>query len=623
MFYPGKTAYKRAAGCGNWGRRTAGGASTHTMYQLGYQAGSSAWNKLHPTPGHTYLLLPGEQYKLESPQNPDPAYVQGWHDGWAAAASAGSTHSPGMPVAFDTRPALARSHRTVGGPGTHGAHQAETILVLYFSADGPCVCALDTSNGTLVNMGDWPVQGGYAVAGDGQTVCLNDVCGLNMGHAYALYGDLGIGPHLGPVSTNATGHAALTLPAAKTAAGCGRSRPKLPASYVAALQAQGQQVLAAEEAAKTAQGSARVPGPFETPFAGVFHNFPPPQVMFDDAAAMMQDAFYDPYADGHGTIYDEEMRAFQELQSNQWQRMAWAEQQAGIAAQPMVAPAVANEVKQEHDVPKKDATKKASGMYLPTGTPLPPVAATYGQRTRYVQGSGGSRPSGLTFPRRHAAGANLDPAKVAIVERGIWPAFSNNETDEIDWTQLDVGPYQVMVTNEPLAVSGLRLPTNMVESIEIANALHALPITPVVSDARWHASDRATAFGNGFGGAAAINDPAQVIGWNEKHPPAGQFSDGFWKETVIVPGLVERGKGALAQYGGRKTTAVDSAMWQEGKPGGHDEHYKDYSNTPTYMGRIALKNGAQVDLLDELAAGCELGGPIPAWLVAKFRGGAV
>jgi hypothetical protein len=203
----------------------------------------------------------------------------------------------------------------------------------------------------------------------------------------------------------------------------------------------------------------------------------------------------------------------------------------------------------------------------------------------------------------------------------ILASFNDRQVDPPGWSPLTIGAYEISVTNEPLTVDGLRQPTSMADAIEIAKGLQALPITPAVSDARWkEAANTGTRIPGGAGigdpGGAKINDPDQVRRWNQKFPNTGGFSDGFWKESVIVPGLVETGPGGLAQYGFRNP---DGSCVQHGTPGPHDQLYADYSNTPTYMLRAAKKNGQDVDLLDELAHGCPLGGPLPAWLVQKLR----
>jgi hypothetical protein len=141
-----------------------------------------------------------------------------------------------------------------------------------------------------------------------------------------------------------------------------------------------------------------------------------------------------------------------------------------------------------------------------------------------------------------------------------------------------------------------------------------------VSDARWAQGEKVVSQGLNDKSGAIWNDPSQVQRYNATiGPNTGRLRDGYQKEGVLVPNLAVTGRGALAQYGLRKSTA--GATFENGGPSNHDENYKDYTNTPNYMSFSALKNGVAVDLRDELALGCALGGPLPAWQIQKFRGG--
>jgi len=217
-------------------------------------------------------------------------------------------------------------------------------------------------------------------------------------------------------------------------------------------------------------------------------------------------------------------------------------------------------------------------------------------------------------PRR--AQGVMDPK--SIITRGILPAVQEGSNDEIKYCQVTVGEYEIMITCEPIAVGGLRLPTSMGEEYAISNILGALPLTKVVSDARWTQGEKIVSNGIGDKSGAVWNDPSQVTRYNATiGPNTGKLRDGYQKEGVLVSNLQPSGRGALAQYGLRNNTTGDT--YENGAPSGHDENWKDYSNTPNYMSRKALKNGEPVDLLDELAVGCSLGGPLPTWLVAKFQ----
>ena len=218
--------------------------------------------------------------------------------------------------------------------------------------------------------------------------------------------------------------------------------------------------------------------------------------------------------------------------------------------------------------------------------------------------------------------------QVATVKRGIAAAVTNGDMDDPTWTQVTVGPdasgvsYDVMVTNEPLAVGGLRLPTSYRDAITVANLMHALPITPAVSDVRWATMLKVPAQPLNDPKGAIMNDPGQVVRYNARiGPNDGQPKDGYWKELVLVPGLATSGPRSMAQYGFR---LADGTMYEHGGPSNHDALYKDYSDTPTYMGRTATRHDPDgstttVDLLDELAGATAFGPPIEAWLLDKFR----
>jgi hypothetical protein len=202
-----------------------------------------------------------------------------------------------------------------------------------------------------------------------------------------------------------------------------------------------------------------------------------------------------------------------------------------------------------------------------------------------------------------------------IVAHGILNSWNEGLVDNLTWTTIPVNEYQIVVLDEPLSVKGLRLPTSANEAYEIAKSMKALPLTPVVSDARWNYSGTHKVEARPLG-IANFNDPTQVIQYNALiGPKTGVLTDGYQKEVVLSSKLQPLGRGALAQYGFRKP---GGATWEHGGPSNHDENYKDYSLLPTYMSRAATKNGVPVDLLNELTAGCSLGGPLPQWLVNKL-----
>ena len=221
----------------------------------------------------------------------------------------------------------------------------------------------------------------------------------------------------------------------------------------------------------------------------------------------------------------------------------------------------------------------------------------------------------------HSASAPSAPApseeELEIVKKGILAAVREGDYDAPAWTQLTVGDYDIMVMNEPLSVHGLRLPASLDDAIEVAKVLDAIPITPQISEARWANAKHifAKPLDPPKGG---LHDLVQVVEYNQKiGPNTGELTDGYWKEQVIVPGMKPEGRGSMAQYGFHDS---ETHMFQSGGPGAHERAYKDYSLTPTYVGRKALKGGVEVDLVDELAEGGPLGGPLPAWLVERLNG---
>jgi hypothetical protein len=231
--------------------------------------------------------------------------------------------------------------------------------------------------------------------------------------------------------------------------------------------------------------------------------------------------------------------------------------------------------------------------------------------------------------------ATVTADQAADIKRGIVEAVKQGDFDAMNWSQIRVGDYDVMVLNEPIAVRGLRLPTSFDDAVQVGHMLNALPITQAISDARFANAKKVYAPSSGLGDprGALYNDPEQVVKYNAMMGPnTGELRDGFWKEVVLSERLQPKGRGSMAQYGFKTS---DSHMFEHGGPSNHDKTYKDYSDTPTYVSRRAIKYAPEgttfedgsafkeVDLLDELAAGSTLGGPLPDWLVQRLRTGEV
>lgn len=431
--------------------------------------------------------------------------------------------------------------------------------VIYAHPTGPQLCRVDQ-------------QGNLFADGD------PGPCGaLLVGHVY------GLGPgglvDLGNVGTDANGRATLTARAIKTAAGCGIlggcKRSKL--TYTGDMFA----------GAKTAGG----------------------------------EWGHDPNVGDHNLSYP--------VQSAPWGQNGNAWGDAGFDAPPLEVQIV----QPAPDEPMPMFDTMGYGMMLPQQSCPPPARKRIdgGQMVQLqsepdlgfysgfrAQGPGGFPVGETTAPRYAPVRRASGPSQADIVKKGIWQAFQDNQIDPYDWTNINVNGYTIVVMNEPLAVGGLRLPTSFMEQLEIAKALNALPVTKAISDARWAQAKQVLAQPIADPRGAVLNDPGQVIEYNKRiGPNTGEFRDGFWKESVLVAGLAPSGRGAMAQYGFRK---AGGGTFQGGLPGDHDERWKDYSNTPTYVGRQATFNGQTVDLLDVIANGGPLGGPIPQWLVNKLRG---
>ncbi len=250
--------------------------------------------------------------------------------------------------------------------------------------------------------------------------------------------------------------------------------------------------------------------------------------------------------------------------------------------------------------------------------------AAYGFDVRSAQGPGVGWGEVQDEHGKYVAGPGsvATPDQLAVIKRGVVEAVRQADYDRIDWTQIKVGDYDLMVMNEPISSHGLRLPTSFDDAVEVSKLLGALPITPVISDARWAQAKRVYARPlNDKTGALDYRTPGgadQVVRYNERiGPNTGEFRDGAWKELVVHPHLTESGRGSMAQYGFKDS---DTHMFEHGGPSNHDLHYADYSDTPTYVSRFALKSGAKTDLLDEYARGGPLTAAIPGWLVERLRG---
>lgn len=210
-----------------------------------------------------------------------------------------------------------------------------------------------------------------------------------------------------------------------------------------------------------------------------------------------------------------------------------------------------------------------------------------------------------------------------LLRRGIFGLWNDGLIDNFRWVPLTIGEYEVQVTADAATAYGLRIPASFNDVLAMAGAVRdIIPATKAIVDARWNQAAKRIVLEPIPGGAhrADGKDPIgiqQVQTWDERLGPVslGPLVDGGWKEWILEPGTNE---GQAVNYGLRR---ADGSVWQS--PGhGHDADWSDYSQLATFVRRKAKKNGVEVDLLDELAKGSSLGGPLPQWIVDKLNGGS-
>jgi len=233
---------------------------------------------------------------------------------------------------------------------------------------------------------------------------------------------------------------------------------------------------------------------------------------------------------------------------------------------------------------------------------------------------------GRAEPRTPAPPVASDHRLSALLKRGILGAWNDGLVDNFRWVPLRIGPYEIEVTADAASVHGLRMPASFEEILTMAGSVRdIIPPTRAIVDARWSNATRKIVVPPIAGGAkrADGSDPAgvaQVAQWHEKLGPIseGALVDGAWKEWILEPGLEPR---RPVNYGLRGKDGDPNAVWQS--PGhAHDSRWKDYSQLVGFVKREGKKNGQKVDLLDELAKGGPLGGPLPAWIIDRLNGGA-
>lgn len=194
-------------------------------------------------------------------------------------------------------------------------------------------------------------------------------------------------------------------------------------------------------------------------------------------------------------------------------------------------------------------------------------------------------------------------------------AWRTGKVDNFQWVSLRIGEYELQVAADCLAVNGIRLPVSFVNVIALCAKGDMLPNTKAICDARWiHGEKRIilrTRPPNNRGPDATL--VKEVKEWSGKIGPFSRsLIMGPWKEWVLDD---VKTPGNATNYG----------LWgPNGKPiqtlgHRHTDIHVDDSQMFAPVRRTAFKKGEKVDLLDELAKGCPLGGPLPKWLVEKLR----
>jgi hypothetical protein len=209
-----------------------------------------------------------------------------------------------------------------------------------------------------------------------------------------------------------------------------------------------------------------------------------------------------------------------------------------------------------------------------------------------------------------------------LLGRGIVGLWNDGLIDNFRWVPLRIGDYEIAVTADAAAAYGLRIPASFDAVLTMAGSVRdIIPPTKAIVDARWERAAKRIVLDPIPGGAhkADGKDPIgvqQVQEWDARLGPVspGPLYDGGWKEWILEEGIPEE---HAVNYGLRK---ADGSVWQS--PGhAHDAQWLDYSQLQTFVKRKAKKNGVDVDLLDEIAKGSPLGGPLPQWIVERLNGG--
>jgi hypothetical protein len=253
--------------------------------------------------------------------------------------------------------------------------------------------------------------------------------------------------------------------------------------------------------------------------------------------------------------------------------------------------------------------------------------------------------------RVHQAGRDLDEIQIArdgrteayffdrpeaIFDPPMWGTGSG-EYDPPTWVWISLpGGYQAETMAEPVARGGVRVPMSFAQALDLASANGWLPPTRAIVDARLEqAANRAIALPvNDARGALAVGTTAgnaQAATFAQHLGPVGTvLREGGWKSMILDPdgtnpqgarGLAENGPGSMVFYGWLKPDG--RSFYQGGHMSPHDNRWIEYDSLAAFTKRQGLgPDGQPVDLLDVITPGGPLGGPLPAWLDTRLRGGS-
>lgn len=212
------------------------------------------------------------------------------------------------------------------------------------------------------------------------------------------------------------------------------------------------------------------------------------------------------------------------------------------------------------------------------------------------------------------AAATLDDTdKLLLDPVGAW---RGGKVDNFQWVPLTIGEFRLEVAADCLAVNGVRLPVSFANVIAMCSkGQDMLPNTRAICDARWNQGEKRIVLRNrppnNHGPDATL--VRETKEWSAKIGPFSRsLFMGPWKEWVLDD---VKKPGDATNYG----------LWgPDGKPiqtlgHRHNDLHVDDSQFFAPVRRSALRNGVKVDLLNELAKGCSVGGPLPQWLVEKLR----